>query len=39
MRDRRRRDGIPMNDTTWEEIIQAAEKVGMAREQVKNMRA
>lgn len=36
MRTERRREGIPMNDTTWEEIIVAAQKVGMAREQIEN---
>ncbi len=39
MRTQRQRDGIPMNDTTWEEITLAAQKVGMAREQVENMLA
>ena len=34
----RSHDGVPMNDTTWEEIIQAAEKVGIARDQVNSMR-
>lgn len=38
MRRERGRDGIPMNETTWEEIIEAAEKVGMTREQVESMR-
>jgi uncharacterized oxidoreductase len=33
-RHQRQREGIPMNDTTWGEIIEAAEKVGIAREQV-----
>lgn len=37
MRAQRRREGIPMNDTTWEEIVEAARQVGMAREQVENM--
>lgn len=39
MRAERERDGIPMNDTTWEEIILAAEKVGMRREQVQDLLA
>jgi uncharacterized oxidoreductase len=39
MRHERQRDGIPIDDTTWEEIIEAAERVGLARGQVQNMRA
>jgi uncharacterized oxidoreductase len=39
MRNQRHREGIPMNDTTWEEITSAAQKVGMAREQVQSMLA
>ena len=39
MREQRQHDGIPMNETTWEEITLAAQKVGMAREQVQNMLA
>ena len=39
MRTQRQRDGIPMNDVTWEEIIQAAQQVGMPREQVESMLA
>ena len=39
MRSQRHREGIPMNDTTWEEITSAAQKVGMAREQVQSMLA
>lgn len=38
-RARRRREGIPMNETTLEEIIQAAETVGVARDQVDRMLA
>jgi uncharacterized oxidoreductase len=38
-RARRRREGIPMNETTWEEIIQAAQSVGIARDQVDRMLA
>ncbi len=38
-REERRRDGIPMNEPTWEEIVQAAEKVGMTRAQIDHMRA
>lgn len=37
-REERSRGGIPMDETTWEEIVQAAEKVGMTREQVEGMR-
>ena len=33
-RTERGREGIPMNEATWEEIITAAQKVGMTREQV-----
>jgi len=39
MRAERERDGIPMNDTTWEELTLAAEKVGMRREQVEDILA
>ncbi|NIM71683.1 MAG: malate/lactate/ureidoglycolate dehydrogenase [Gammaproteobacteria bacterium] len=39
MRDRRQREGIPINGTTWSEIVDAAAKVGIAREQVESMRA
>jgi len=39
MRAERQREGIPMNDTTWEEITLAAQKVGMTREQVDNVLA
>ncbi|NCF81879.1 MAG: malate/lactate/ureidoglycolate dehydrogenase [Proteobacteria bacterium] len=39
MRSQRHREGIPMNETTWEEITLAAQKVGMAREQVQDMLA
>ena len=38
-RSERQRNGIPMNDTTWEEILQAAQQVGMGREQVEGMLA
>jgi uncharacterized oxidoreductase len=38
-RSERQRNGIPMNDTTWEEILQAAQQVGMGREQVESMLA
>ena len=34
MRERRSRDGIPVDDTTWEEIQRAAGKVKLARERV-----
>lgn len=36
-RAERGREGIPMNETTWEEIVGAAQKVGMTREQVARM--
>ena len=36
-RAERGREGIPMNETTWEEILAAAQKVGMTREQVEHM--
>lgn len=36
-RSERQRNGIPLNDTTWEEILQAAEQVGVRREQVESM--
>ena len=39
VRSERQRDGIPMNDTTWEEIVQAAQEVGLPREQVESMLA
>jgi hydroxycarboxylate dehydrogenase B len=39
MRSQRQRDGIPVNDVTWEEIIQAAQQVGMPREQMESMLA
>jgi uncharacterized oxidoreductase len=39
MRQQRQREGIPVNDTTWEEIVDAAAKLGMAREQVEQTRA
>ena len=39
MRAQRQRNGIPMNDATWEEIIQAAQRVGMPRQQVESMLA
>ena len=38
-RSERQQNGIPMNDTTWEEILQAAEQVGMDRGQVESMLA
>ena len=38
-RSERQRNGIPLNDTTWEEILQAAEQVGVRREQVESMLA
>ena len=39
MGSERRREGIPMNETTWQEIILAAQALGMTREQVSNMLA
>jgi uncharacterized oxidoreductase len=39
MRSQRQREGIPMNDTTWEEIAQAAQQVGMGREELDSMLA
>jgi uncharacterized oxidoreductase len=36
-REARRRDGIPMDDTTWEEILAAAESLGVSRERVSGM--
>jgi uncharacterized oxidoreductase len=39
MRSQRQGKGIPMNDTTWEEIAQAAQQVGMGREQLNSMLA
>ena len=37
MGSERRREGIPMNETTWQEIMLAAQTVGMTREQVEDM--
>jgi uncharacterized oxidoreductase len=34
MRERRTRDGIPVDDTTWEEILRAADKVKLPRDRV-----
>ena len=39
VRRQRQRQGIPVNDVTWEEIVDAAAKLGMAGEQVEQMRA
>lgn len=39
MRAERGRDGIPMPDTTWEEILQAAETVDLPRSRVQAMAA
>jgi len=36
-RRERGRDGIPMNETTWEEICQAAQSVGMSRAEIDRM--
>lgn len=35
----RQREGIPMNETTWEEITAAAQKVGIARERLEEILA
>ena len=37
MRAERGRDGIPVPETTWEEILQAADAVGFSRERVEPM--
>src|SRR5213596_3097967 len=37
MRARRTRDGIPVDDTTWQEIQRAADKVKLARETVQRL--
>lgn len=37
MRAERQREGIPMNETTWREIILAAQKVGIDRDHVDNL--
>ena len=34
MRAKRSRDGIPVDDTTWQEIQRAADKVKLARERL-----
>ncbi|HSU78270.1 MAG TPA: malate/lactate/ureidoglycolate dehydrogenase [Burkholderiales bacterium] len=34
MRERRTRDGIPVDEATWEEILRAADKVKLARSRV-----
>jgi hydroxycarboxylate dehydrogenase B len=39
MRERRSRDGIPVDDTTWQEIQRAADKVKLARERVRMLAA
>ena len=36
-RAEREREGIPMNETTWEEITAAAQKVGLLREEIERM--
>jgi uncharacterized oxidoreductase len=36
-RAERERNGIPMNETTWEEITAAAQKVGLPREEIERM--
>src|SRR6266850_5736746 len=37
MRAKRSRDGIPVDDTTWEEIQRAADKVKLARSRVEDL--
>jgi hydroxycarboxylate dehydrogenase B len=37
MREKRTRDGIPVDDTTWEEIQRAADKVKLPRERVQSL--
>jgi hydroxycarboxylate dehydrogenase B len=39
MRAKRERDGVPVDETTWEEIQRAADKVKLAREQVQKLAA
>jgi uncharacterized oxidoreductase len=35
----RRQDGIPVDDATWEEILEAAEKVGLTRAEARSLSA
>jgi hydroxycarboxylate dehydrogenase B len=37
MRAKRSRDGIPVDETTWEEIQRAADKVKLARAEVQKL--
>ena len=37
MRVERGREGIPLPETTWEEIVQAAEAVGLPRDRLRLM--
>ena len=37
MRERRTRDGIPVDDTTWDEIQRAADKVKLPRDRVQSL--
>jgi len=37
MREQRTRDGIPVDDTTWEEIQRAADKVKLPRERLQKL--
>ncbi|MBW8906815.1 MAG: malate/lactate/ureidoglycolate dehydrogenase [Betaproteobacteria bacterium] len=37
MREKRTRDGIPVDDTTWEEIQRAADKVKLPRERLQKL--
>ena len=37
MKDKRNREGIPVDDTTWEQILKAGESVGLGRGQLQSM--
>ena len=37
MRARRSRDGVPVDETTWQEILRAADRVKLARERVETL--
>ena len=39
MRAKRERDGIPVDDTTWEEIVAAAAKLKLARQAIEQLAA
>ncbi len=36
-RDRRRRDGVPLDQTTWEQILQAADMVGVSVQEIEKI--